>query len=71
MQIAATIFIILGMIANFFVVWWLGVIGLIVGAFMLATLFSGRKYIVLGILGILFTGLLGGILYLCWTPENY
>lgn len=71
MPLAVTIFVILGVIVDFFVAWWLGAIGLVVGAIMLATLLSGRKSIVVGVLDILFTGLLGGILYLCWQPENY
>lgn len=74
MKVAALIFTIFGMIVEIYVLlytnWVLGVIGLVVGAIMIASLCANKKNTAVGILGILFTGILGGVLYLCWNPED-
>ena len=70
MKVAAIIFIVLGMIINFVSgVILLGLIGVGIGVWMLVTLYSNKKSIAAGVLGLLFTGLLGGIFYLCWKPD--
>lgn len=72
MKIASIILTIAGMFLNFYVIGpsWLSYVGLVIGIYMLITLFSDRKKTWLGVLGLIFTGLLGGIFYLCWQPEN-
>jgi hypothetical protein len=74
MGIAALIFTILGMIASVYtfiwVNWVLGAIGIAIGIWMIIGLCLGKKNIAAGILGILFTGIIGGILYLCWDGDK-
>lgn len=70
MKVASIIFVVLGMILNFFYSVPMGVIGVIIGIIMICTLAADKKSVLLGVLGIIFTGLLGGIFYLCWNPGN-
>ena len=74
MAIAALIFTILGLCYSVYmfiwVNWILGVLGIIFGIWMIIGLCTGKKNIVAGILGLLFTGLIGGILYLCWDGTS-
>ncbi len=53
---------------------WLYVLLLILcivfGAAALITLASDKKSIFVGVMCLLFNGLVGGILYLCWTPYS-
>ncbi len=46
------------------------VISLIVSIMMLVSLTKNRKSILLGILGIFFSGVLSGIFYLIWSPHR-
>lgn len=69
MKIAAIIFIALGMFVNFAYSIVLGVIGLIIGIIALISLATDHRNVAIGILALIFTGLLGGIFYLCWNPE--
>lgn len=69
MKVASIIFIVIGMVINFLYSYAMGAVGVAVGIWMLATLNSNKKSIAAGVCGILFTGLLGGIFYLCWNPE--
>lgn len=70
MAIAALIFTILGMCCSIFMFiytsWLLGAAGIAIGVWMIVSLVQGKKNIAAGILGILFTGVISGILYLCW-----
>ena len=70
MAIASLIFTILGLCYSLYMVlyvsWILGALGIVFGIWMIAGLCTGKKSIVVGVLGLLFTGLIGGILYLCW-----
>ena len=71
MKVASIIFTVLGIIANFYysnVI--LGIIGLIIGIIAIISLCEGKKNIAIGIFDVLFTGLLGGIFYLCWDPNK-
>ena len=69
MKIASIIFIVLGAILNFSVNVPMGVIGLCVGIWAIYTLGVNRKNTACGVLCIFFTGLLGGIFYLCWSGD--
>lgn len=70
MKVAAIIFMVLGILANFAYSILLGVIGAIVGIIAIITLANDKKSVAVGVLSLLLTGLIGGILYLCWNPEN-
>lgn len=70
MKVAAIIFMVLGILANFAYSILLGVIGAIVGIIAIITLANDKKSVAVGVLSLLFTGLIGGILYLCWNPER-
>ena len=69
LKVLSIVFTCIGIVLNFYYVWWLGLIGIAVGIWMIIGLSTNKKNIVAGILGIAFTGVLGGICYLCWTPE--
>ena len=69
LKVLSIVFTAIGIMINFYCVWWLGLIGIGVGVWMIIGLCTNEKSIAAGILGILFTGILGGIFYLCWTPE--
>lgn len=70
MKVAAIIFMVLGILANFAYSILLGVIGAIVGIIAIITLANDKKSVAVGVLSLLLTGLIGGILYLCWNPEK-
>ena len=71
MKTASIVFTIIGMVVNFLTgAWIFAIAGVVIGAFMLNSLNNNKKQLWLGILGIFFTGLLGGIFYLCWEPEK-
>ena len=71
MKVATIIFTALGIVINFlYVNWILGLIGIGVGIWMITTLVSDKKQTAAGVCGILFTGIIAGILYLCWNPET-
>ena len=70
MKVAAIIFMVLGILANFIYSILLGVIGAIVGIIAIITLANDKKSVAVGVLSLLLTGFIGGILYLCWNPEN-
>ncbi len=44
---------------------------IVTGTLALVTLGKNKKSIAIGVLALLFNGLIGGILYLCWKPQNY
>lgn len=50
---------------------WLitGVLGVLFGIFAISDLNKNRKRIWVGVCSLIFCGLVGGILYLCWQPE--
>lgn len=48
----------------------LTVVSIIISIAMLVSLTKNRKSILLGILGIFFSGLLSGIFYLIWSPHR-
>lgn len=74
MTIATLVFTILGLCYSLYMFicinWILGVLGIVFGVWMIVDLCSGTKHIAVGILGLLFTGLIGGILYLCWDGTK-
>ena len=44
---------------------------LVFGGLALLSVFKGKKNIFFGIMALLFSGLIGGILYLCWNPNKH
>lgn len=44
---------------------------LVFGGLALTSVFKGNKNIFFGIMALLFSGLIGGILYLCWDPAKH
>lgn len=47
----------------------LGVLSVLFGIFAISDLNKSRKRIWVGVCNLVFCGLVGGILYLCWKPE--
>lgn len=47
----------------------LGVLSVLFGSFAISDLNKSRKRIWVGVCNLVFCGLVGGILYLCWKPE--
>ena len=47
----------------------LGVLSVLLGIFAISDLNKNRKRIWVGVSSLIFCGLVGGILYLCWQPE--
>lgn len=47
----------------------LGVLSVLFGSFAISDLNKSRKRIWVGVCNLVFCGLVGGILYLCWQPE--
>lgn len=47
----------------------LGVLSVLFGFFAISDLNKSRKRIWVGVCNLVFCGLVGGILYLCWQPE--
>ena len=47
----------------------LGVLSVLFGIFAISDLNKNRKRIWVGVCNLIFCGLVGGILYLCWQPE--
>ena len=47
----------------------LGVLSVLFGSFAISDLNKSRKRIWVGVCSLIFCGLVGGILYLCWQPE--
>ncbi|MDY6070225.1 MAG: SHOCT domain-containing protein [Bacilli bacterium] len=47
----------------------LGVLSVLFGIFAISDLNKNRKRIWVGVSSLIFCGLVGGILYLCWQPE--
>lgn len=47
----------------------LGVLSVLFGIFAISDLNKNRKRIWVGVSSLIFCGLVGGILYLCWKPE--
>lgn len=47
------------------------VLCLLFGGLALSSVFKGKKNIFFGIMALLFSGLIGGILYLCWDPRKH
>lgn len=47
----------------------LGVLSVLFGFFAISDLNKSRKRIWVGVCNLVFCGLVGGILYLCWKPE--
>ena len=47
----------------------LGVLSVLFGIFAISDLNKNRKRIQVGVCNLVFCGLVGGILYLCWKPE--
>lgn len=47
----------------------LGVLSVLFGIFAVSDLNKNRKRIWVGVCSLIFCGLVGGILYLCWQPE--
>lgn len=47
----------------------LGVLSVLFGSFAISDLNKSRKRIWVGVSSLIFCGLVGGILYLCWQPE--
>ena len=47
----------------------LGVLSVLFGSFAISDLNKNRKRIWVGVSSLIFCGLVGGILYLCWQPE--
>ena len=71
MKTATIVFTIIGIIFNFlFVNWICGIIGIAIGIWMLIGLIDNKKSIAAGVCGIIFTGIIAGILYLCWDDNN-
>ena len=69
-KILAFIFIVLGMITNFFTGYWLFALGgIIIDIWALATLGKQEKNTVCGVLALIFGGFLGGLFYLIWDGE--
>ena len=66
MKTAAKVFIIIGMIFNF---WWIAPI--IVGAIALKKMKTEKPSVGLSVCVLIFTNVLGGIFLLCSRPEEY
>lgn len=69
MRTASFIFILIGMVTNFFTMGCWAVIGVVVGLIAMICLSEDNKNIAVGILTLIFTSLLGGIFFLAWTPP--
>lgn len=77
MKAAATVLTIIGMVVTAITlpynVGWgvlLLILDIVVGILSLVTLGTNHKSVFIGIMNLLFCGLLGGIFYLCWNPES-
>ena len=44
---------------------------LVFGGLALTSVFKGKKNIFFGIMALIFSGLIGGVLYLCWDPHKH
>lgn len=69
MKTASFIFILIGMVTNFFTMGTWAVIGVVVGLLEMTFLADDNKSIAVGVLTCIFTSLLGGIFFLAWTPT--
>jgi hypothetical protein len=46
-------------------------LALIFGILALVFVAQNKKNVAIGVCALLFSGLIGGVLYLCWKPDSY
>ena len=69
MKTASFIFILIGMVTNFFTMGCWAIIGVVVGLLAMTFLAEDNKNTAVGVLTLIFTSLLGGIFFLAWNPP--
>ena len=46
-------------------------LALVFGILALVFVAQNKKNVAIGVCALLFSGLIGGVLYLCWKPDSY